>query len=100
MTALQGLGQKIAEWAVIAALVGVIGYLVGNSDAMRMRAEIDALRADVNRHEDARLKAEDRNRELQNGRRTFMNSAAGQLNLLCEQDRDCRSRYPALVVPE
>ena len=44
MTALNGLGQKIMEWAVIAALVGVVGYLIGNNDAMTMRAEIDRLR--------------------------------------------------------
>lgn len=51
MTALPALAQKVVEWAVIAALVGVVGYLIGNSDAAKMRAEIDALRADHNRLE-------------------------------------------------
>jgi len=47
----QGLGQKIAEWAVIAALMAVIGYLVGNSDAMTMKAAIER-HAETNvRHE-------------------------------------------------
>jgi hypothetical protein len=49
--ALDGLGQKIIEWAVVACLVGVIGYLVGNSDATVMKAEISGLKATVERHE-------------------------------------------------
>jgi len=40
---MQGLGQKIVEWAAIAALVGVIGYLIGNNDAMMMKGQIDRL---------------------------------------------------------
>lgn len=48
---MQGIGQKIAEWAVIAALVGVIGYLIGNSDAMTMKAQIDRNADTLVRHE-------------------------------------------------
>ena len=48
---MQGLGQKIVEWAVIAALVGVIGYLIGNSDAMTMKAAIDRHGETNARHE-------------------------------------------------
>ena len=40
---MQGLGQKIVEWAAIAALVGVIGYLIGNNDAMTMKGQIERL---------------------------------------------------------
>ena len=47
----QGLGQKIVEWAVIAALVGVIGYLIGNSDAMTMSAAIERQGETIARHE-------------------------------------------------
>lgn len=49
--ALQGIGQKIVEWAVIAALVGVIGYLIGNSDAMTMKAQIERHAETAVRHE-------------------------------------------------
>jgi hypothetical protein len=48
---MQGVGQKIVEWAVVAALVGVIGYLIGNSEATMMKAEIAALSRDNSRHE-------------------------------------------------
>lgn len=48
---MQGIGQKIVEWAVVAALVGVIGYLIGNSEATMMKAEIAALSRDNARHE-------------------------------------------------
>lgn len=48
---MQGIGQKIVEWAVVAALVGVIGYLIGNNDAMMMKAEIATLSRDNSRHE-------------------------------------------------
>lgn len=48
---MQGIGQKIVEWAVLAALVGVIGYLIGNNDAMMMKAEIATLSRDNLRHE-------------------------------------------------
>jgi hypothetical protein len=51
MTILQGLGQKILEWVVIGALVGVIGYLIGNSDAMTMKAEIERLRENDTRQD-------------------------------------------------
>lgn len=53
MSALGNLREKAVEWAVMAALVGVIGYLVGNSDATMMRAEIDRLKAEELRHEAA-----------------------------------------------
>ena len=49
--ALANLREKIVEWAVMAALVGVIGYLIGNSDATMMRVEIDRLTADNARQE-------------------------------------------------
>ncbi len=52
MTILQGLGQKILEWVVIGALVGVIGYLIGNSDAMTMQAEIERLRENDKRQDE------------------------------------------------
>ncbi len=45
---MQGIGQKVVEWAVVAALVGVIGYLIGNSDAMEMKSRIDALERQLN----------------------------------------------------
>lgn len=45
------LGQKIVEWAVVAALVGVIGYLIGNSDAMTMSAAIERQGETIARHE-------------------------------------------------
>ncbi len=48
---MKGLGQKIMEWAVIAALVGVIGYLIGNNDAMVMKAAIDRQTEALARHE-------------------------------------------------
>ncbi len=100
MIDLKSLVQKILEWAVVAALVGVIGYLVGNSEAMMMRAEIDRLRADVDRHERERIKAEDQLRAVQAGRRIFMNGAVGPLNYLCEKDEGCRNRFGTLTVPE
>lgn len=53
MSALANLREKIVEWAVMAALVGVIGYLIGNSDATTMRGEIDLLKA-----ENVRLEAD------------------------------------------
>lgn len=47
MTAgLAGLREKIVEWAVMGALVGVIGYLIGNSDATTMQGQINELKKD------------------------------------------------------
>jgi hypothetical protein len=37
---------------VIGALVGVIGYLIGNSDAMTMQAEIERLRENDKRQDE------------------------------------------------
>lgn len=48
---MQGIGQKIVEWAVLAALVGVIGYLIGNNDAMMMKAAIERQTETNARHE-------------------------------------------------
>lgn len=48
---MQGIGQKIVEWAVVAALVGVIGYLIGNNDAMMMKAAIERQAEALARHE-------------------------------------------------
>ncbi len=100
MTDIKALGQKVLEWAVIAVLVGAIGYLVGNSEAARMTAEIERLRADVDRHERERIRAEEKLEAVQAGRRTFMNAAVGPLNYLCEKDPGCRERHGALTVPE
>ena len=47
----QALGQKIVEWAVVAALVGVIGYLIGNNDAMEMKAANERAAESIARHE-------------------------------------------------
>jgi hypothetical protein len=44
---MQGLGQKIVEWAVIASLVGIVGYLIGNSEATTMKLENDRQSADI-----------------------------------------------------
>jgi hypothetical protein len=48
---MQGIGQKIVEWAAVAALVGVIGYLIGNNDAMMMKAAVDRQSEAFARHE-------------------------------------------------
>jgi hypothetical protein len=48
---MQGIGQKIVEWVVVAALVGVIGYLIGNNDAMMMKAAIERQAEALARHE-------------------------------------------------
>lgn len=52
MSALANLREKILEWAVLGALVGVIGYLIGNSDATTLKAEITTLRAENARQEE------------------------------------------------
>lgn len=48
---MQGIGQKIVEWAAVAALVGVIGYLIGNNDAMMMKAANERQAEALARHE-------------------------------------------------
>lgn len=53
MSALANLRDKIIEWAVLGALVGVIGYLIGNNDATTLKAEVNVLRAENVRQEAA-----------------------------------------------
>lgn len=49
--ALQGIGQKIVEWAVIFVLATAIGFLIGNNNAMETKEEVVELRKDKARVE-------------------------------------------------
>lgn len=51
MTGLANIRERLFELVVIGALTLVVGYLIGNSDAMETKAEVVGLRKDKERLE-------------------------------------------------
>lgn len=74
----------------MALLAAYTGYLTAMTNVQN---DVATLRTDLARI-DKTLN------QKMSGRHDFMNEAAARVNFLCQQDRECRDSYDALMVPE
>ena len=79
----------LAQIALTALFAGTTGYLFGTSQTAQLVTRIDRLSDKLDRWE---ITAK--------GRREFMNDAGARVELLCNENHDCRNRFAPMHVPE
>ena len=79
----------LAQIALTALFAGTTGWLWGTSQTAQLVTRIDRLNDKLDRWE---ITAK--------GRREFMNDAGARVELLCNENHDCRARFQPMHVPE
>ena len=75
--------------ALTALFAGTTGYLFGTSQTAQLVTRIDRLSDKLDRWE-----------VTAKGRREFMNDAGARVEMLCNDNKDCRARFQPMHVPE
>ena len=79
----------LVQTIIAAMFAGVTGYLFGTSQMAQMARQIERLNERFDRWE-----------TTAKGRREFMNDAGARVELLCNQNNECRGRFVPMHVPE
>ena len=85
-------------WQIATAVLTLVcGALIGHQTNVNKIENLEREDVRINERLDA---MQDEIRGKMSGRHEFMNDAAARVNFLCQQDRECRTTYDALRVPE